>query len=73
MLDFRFEQHGVDFPSFDDHGPRIKVLADNVDALIQVRNENRNDDTPYAGVFMERILNVCLLEALTKLVFPPAP
>ena len=73
VLNFRFAQHGIDFPSLDDHGPRIKILEENVEALIQVRNENRNDATLYAGTFMELILNVCLLEALTKLVFPPAP
>jgi cell division protein FtsB len=68
FLNLPFESYGLKFPYFSFAGTRIPVTKDNVDAIIQLRNQNRREEITtmkYEEILCERIINVWLLKALT--------
>lgn len=66
VFNFNFKEHGIKAPKYD-HIDQIEVKKDNVEKIITLIKNNRTDKMTFEEVLMERMLNVCLLKALTEL------
>jgi hypothetical protein len=80
VFNFNFTAHGIKVPEYGikvpeygikahkyDHIKLIQVTKDNVEKIITLIENNRNDKMTFEEVLLERMLNVCLLKALTEL------
>jgi hypothetical protein len=68
VFNFNFKEHGIKVPEYD-HTAQIEVKKDNVEKIITLIENNRTDTMTFEEVLMERMLNVCLLKALTELTW----
>ena len=68
VFNFNFKEHGIKVPEYD-HTAQIEVKKDNVETIITLIENNRTDTMTFEEVLMERMLNVCLLKALTELTW----
>ncbi len=67
VFDFRFTEQGIKVPKTD-FGVDIFLPSD-IEKIITLIESNRNDKMTFEEVLLERMLNVCLLQALTQEVF----
>ena len=71
ILNYDLESNGVQIPDFGTAGYDITPQKDNIEKIILLILQNRNGDMmDFAEVFLERILNVCLLKLLIDYIFP---
>ena len=68
VFNFNFKEHGIKAPKYDQID-QFKVNKDNVETIITLIKNNRTDKMTFEEVLMERMLNVCLLKALTELTW----
>ena len=68
VFNFNFKEHGIKAPEYS-YTYQIEVKKDNVEKIITLIENNRNDKMTFEEVLLERMLNVCLLKALTELTW----
>lgn len=68
VFNFNFKEHGIKVPEYG-YTDRIEVKKNNVETIIRLIENNRTDTMTFEEVLMERMLNVCLLKALTELTW----